>query len=111
MKPMLTEWIATIRQRVGEAFGPDTPLWLSRKMRARVTDPIKPRAITRQQYWTIVTNACKKVHLPDFAWPDFGTHSGRKTIVTQIVEDTGDITAAQHYIGHASQPSPRHPYS
>ena len=44
MKPLLTEWIGQIRARVGELFGPDTPLWLSRKMRARVTDPIKPRA-------------------------------------------------------------------
>jgi hypothetical protein len=42
------------------------------------------------------------VTLPDFDWHDFGTHSGRKTIVTQIVSDTGDITAVQHYIGHAS---------
>jgi hypothetical protein len=49
-----------------------------------------------------VVEACKKVTLPDFDWHDFGTHSGRKTIVTQIVEDTGDITAAQHYIGHTS---------
>lgn len=102
MKPLLAEWIAAIRKRVGDLFGLDTPLWLSRKMRARVTDPIKPRSITRQQYWTIITNACKKVSLPDFDWHDFGTHSGRKTIVTQIVSDTGDITAAQHYIGHAS---------
>jgi Phage integrase family len=102
MKPLLAEWIGQIRARVGEAFGPDTPLWLSRKTRARKTEAPKPRSITRQQYWTIVTNACKKVSLPDFDWHDFGTHSGRKTIVTQIVEDTGDITAAQHYIGHAS---------
>ena len=49
-----------------------------------------------------MVSACKKVSLPDFDWHDFGIHSGRKTIVTQIVESTGDITAAQHYIGHAS---------
>jgi hypothetical protein len=47
-----------------------------------------------QQYWYIIVEACKKVALPDFDSHDFGTHSGRKTIVTQIVEDTGDITAA-----------------
>jgi len=98
MKPLLQQWINAIRARVGEAFGADTPLWLSRKH----TNGGVFRAISRQQYWTIVVNACKKVHLPDFDWHDFGTHSGRKTIVTQIVEDTGDITAAQHYIGHAS---------
>jgi integrase len=98
MKPLLLEWIGQIRAKVGQAFGPDTPLWLSRKR----TKAGHYRAISRQQYWFIVVSACKKVHLPDFDWHDFGTHSGRKTIVTQIVEDTGDITAAQHYIGHAS---------
>jgi integrase len=60
------------------------------------------RAISRQQYWYLITQACRKVSLPDFDWHEFGTHSCRKTIVTQIVESTGDITAAQHYIGHAS---------
>jgi hypothetical protein len=98
MKPLLKQWLDAIRQRVGAAFGPDTPLWLSRKRGKGGTW----RAISRQQYWYIIVNACKKVCLPDFDWHDFGTHSGRKTIVTQIVEDTGDITAAQHYIGHAS---------
>jgi hypothetical protein len=98
MKPLLQQWIGQIRARVGAAFGMDMPLWLSRKR----TKAGAFKAISRQQYWTIVVNACKKVSLPDFDWHDFGTHSGRKTIVTQIVEDTGDITAAQHYIGHAS---------
>jgi hypothetical protein len=98
MKPLLQAWLDAIRQRVGASYGPDIPLWLSRK---RGKGGIW-RAISRQQYWFIVVSACKKVHLPDFDWHDFGTHSGRKTIVTQIVSDTGDITAAQHYIGHAS---------
>jgi hypothetical protein len=98
MKPLLQEWLDAIRQRVGTDYSLDTPLWLSRK---RGKGGVW-RAISRQQYWHIVVEACKKVQLPDFDWHDFGTHSGRKTIVTQIVEDTGDITAAQHYIGHAS---------
>ncbi len=102
MKPLLAEWIGQIQAKLGEGFGMDTPLWLSRKTRARKAEAPKPRSITRQQYWLIIVNACKKVVLSDFDWHDFGTHSGRKTIVTQIVEDTGDITAAQHYIGHAS---------
>jgi hypothetical protein len=42
------------------------------------------------------------VSLLDLDWHDFGMHSGRKTIVMQIVEVTGDINAAQHYIRHAS---------
>jgi integrase len=102
MKPLLQSWLDAIRATVGDQYGMDTPLWLSRKTRARKSETPKYRSISRQQYWTIVTNACKKVHLPDFDWHDFGTHSGRKTIVTQIVADTGDITAAQHYVGHAN---------
>jgi hypothetical protein len=98
MKPLVQRWLDDIRVRVGASYGADTPLWLSRKR----TKAGAWRAISRQQYWLIVVEACKKVKLPDFDWHDFGTHSGRKTIVTQIVEDTGDITAAQHYIGHAS---------
>ncbi len=98
MKPLLQAWLDAIRQRVGDVYGSTIPLWLSRK---RGKGGIW-RAISRQQYWYIVVEACKKVKLPDFDWHDFGTHSGRKTIVTQIVEDTGDITAAQHYIGHTS---------
>jgi integrase-like protein len=98
MKPLLQAWLDAIRTRVGTDYGPDIPLWLSRK---RGKGGVW-RAISRQQYWFIVVQACKKVNLPDFAWQDFGTHSGRKTIVTQIVEETHDITAAQHYIGHAS---------
>jgi ribosomal protein L32 len=98
MKPLLQAWLDAIRTRVGTDYGPDIPLWLSRK---RGKGGVW-RAISRQQYWLIVVQACKKVNLPDFDWHDFGTHSGRKTIVTQIVSDTGDITAAQHYIGHAS---------
>jgi integrase len=98
MKPPLQEWLDSIRQRVGPSYGQDIPLWLSRK---RGKGGIY-RAISRQQYWLIVVSACKRVSLPDFDWHDFGTHSGRKTIVTMIVSDTGDITAAQHYIGHAS---------
>jgi hypothetical protein len=98
MKPMLQRWLGAIRARVGDAYGPDIPLWLSRKRgKGRVW-----KAISRQQYWFIVVSACQRVSLPDFDWREFGTHSGRKTIVTQIVESTGDITAAQHYIGHAS---------
>jgi hypothetical protein len=31
MKPMLQAWLAVIRKRVGERYGPDIPLWLSRK--------------------------------------------------------------------------------
>jgi hypothetical protein len=98
MKPLLQQWLDAIHQRVGMDYGMDTPLWLSRKRGKGGTW----RAISRQQYWLIIVEACKKVALPDFDWHDFGTHSGRKTIVTQIVEETGDITAAQHYIGHAS---------
>jgi Phage integrase family len=98
MKPLLQQWLDAIRDRTGTQYGPGIPLWLSRKR----TKAGAFRAISRQQYWYIVVSACKKVILPDFDWHDFGTHSGRKTIVTQIVEDTGDITAAQHYIGHAS---------
>ncbi|MDQ3829764.1 MAG: tyrosine-type recombinase/integrase [Candidatus Tectomicrobia bacterium] len=98
MKPLLQQWLDAIRQRVGADYGLDIPLWLSRK---RGKGGVW-RAISRQQYWFIVVEACKKVTLPDFDWHDFGTHSGRKTIVTQIVEETHDITAAQHYIGHAS---------
>jgi Phage integrase family len=98
MKPLLQQWIDAVRQRMGADYGMDTPLWLSRK---RGKGGVW-RAISRQQYWLIVVEACKQVSLPGFDWHDFGTHSGRKTIVTQIVEDTGDITAAQHYIGHAS---------
>jgi hypothetical protein len=98
MKALLQPWLDAIRQRVGEQYSMNTPLWLSRKR----TKQGLWRAISRQQYWHIVVEAYKKVHLPDFDWHDFGTHSGRKTIVTQIVEDTGDITAAQQYIGHAS---------
>jgi integrase len=98
MKPLLQQWLDAIRQRVGADYGLNIPLWLSRK---RGKDGVW-RAISLQQYWFIVVEACKKVTLPDFDWHDFGTHSGRKTIVTQIVEDTADITAAQRYIGHAS---------
>jgi integrase len=98
MKPMLQAWLGVIRQRVGDSYGPDVSLWLSRE---RGKGGVW-RAISRQQYWFIVVQACKKVSLPDFDWREFGTHSGRKTIVTQIVESTGDTTAAQHYIGHAS---------
>ena len=98
MKPLLQSWLDAVKARVGETYGPDTPVWLSHK---RGTGGVW-RAICRQQYWFIVVEACKKVTLPDFDWHDFGTHSGHKTIVTQIVEDTGDITAAQHYIGHSS---------
>jgi hypothetical protein len=97
MKPLLREWIGQIRARVGELHN-EIPLWLSRKRGKGGAF----RPMSRQQYWYIIVAACKKVCLPDFDWHDFGTHSGRKTIVTQIVEDTGDITAAQHYIGHAS---------
>jgi hypothetical protein len=98
MKPMLQRWLDAIRQRVGEAYGPDVPLWLSRKRgKGGVFKPI-----SRQQYWFLIVSACQKVTLPDFDWREFGTHSGRKTIVTQIFESTGYITAAQHYIGHAS---------
>jgi hypothetical protein len=97
MKPLLQQWLDAIRQRVG-TLTPEIPLWLSRK---RGKGGVW-RAISRQQYWFIVVSAYKKVSLPNFDWHDFWTHSGRKTIVTQIVEDTGDITAAQHYIGHAS---------
>jgi hypothetical protein len=98
MQPLLQQWLDAIRQRVGADYSPEIPLWLSRKRgKGGVWRPI-----SRQQYWHIVVEACKKVSLPDFDWHDFGTHSGRKTIVTQIVADTGDITAAQHYIGHAS---------
>jgi integrase len=103
MKPLLQQWLDMIKMRVGEAYGPDIPLWLSRKQREDKKTHVKYwRAISRQQYWAIVVAACKKVNLPDFDWHDFGTHSGRKTIVTMIVEDTKDITEAQHYIGHAS---------
>jgi integrase len=98
MKPLLQTWLDAIRTRVGADYGLDIPLWLSRK---RGKGGVW-RAISRQRYWFIVVEACKKVSLPDFDWHDFGTHSGRKTIVTQIVEETHDITAAQHYIGHAS---------
>jgi integrase len=98
MKPLLQAWLDAIRTRVGTDYGSDIPLWLSRK---RGKGGVW-RSISRQQYWFIVVQACKKVNLPDFDWHDFGTHSGRKTIVTQIVEETHDITAAQHYIGHAS---------
>jgi hypothetical protein len=98
MKPMLQRWLNAIRARVGDDYGPDIPLWLSRK---RGKGGVW-KAISRQQYWYIVVEACKRVSLPDFSWTEFGTHSCRKTIVTQIVESTGDITAAQHYIGHAS---------
>jgi integrase len=98
MKPMLQQWLNDIRQRVGAQYGPDIPLWLSRK---RGKGGVW-RALSRRSYWYIIVSACQKVCLPDFDWHDFGTHSGRKTIVTQIVESTGDITAAQHYIGHAS---------
>ena len=132
---MLQQWLHNIRQRVGAQYGPDIPLWLSRK---RGKGGVW-RALSRQSYWYIIVSACQKVCLPGFDWHDFGrvlkareigrtsllrnqwdrelnkvnislqlntldfgTHSGRKTIVTQIVESTGDITAAQHYIGHAS---------
>jgi hypothetical protein len=98
MKPMLQQWLDAIRARVGEQYGPDIPLWLSRKH----GEGGLWKAISRQQYWYIAVSACKKVSLPDFDWHDVGTHSGRKTIVTQIVETTGDITAAHHYIGPAS---------
>jgi integrase len=98
MKPLRQQWLDAIKARVGDQYSPDTPLWLSRK---RGKGGVW-QAISRQQYWFIVVEACKKVKLPDFDWHDFGTHSGRNTIVTQIVEDTGDITAAQHDIGHAS---------
>ena len=98
MKPLLQAWLKAIQHRVGDAYGPETPLWLSRK---RGKGGVW-RAISRQQYWSIVVSACKKVHLPDFNWRDFGTHSGRKTVVTTIVEETGNLSAAQHYIGHAS---------
>jgi hypothetical protein len=98
MKPLLQEWLDAVRARVGDQYGPEIPLWLSRKRGKGGAW----RAISRQQYWLIVVEACKKVRLPDFDWHDFGPHSGRKTIVTPIVADTGDITAAPHYIGHAS---------
>jgi integrase len=98
MKPLLQQWLDAIRTRVGTQYGPDVPLWLSRK---RGKGGVW-RAISRQQYWFIIVSACKKVSLPDFNWRDFGTHSGRKTVVTTIIEETQDITAAQHFIGHAS---------
>jgi hypothetical protein len=98
MKPLLQQWLDAIKFRVSDQYGPDTLLWLSRK---RGKGGVW-RTISRQQFWCIVVEACKKVKLPNFDWHDFGTHSGRKTIVTQIVEDTGDITAAPHDIGHAS---------
>ncbi len=81
MKPLLQTWLDAIRTRVGADYGLDIPLWLSRK---RGKGGVW-RAISRQQYWFIVVEACKKVSLPDFDWHDFGTHNGRKTIVTQIV--------------------------
>ena len=81
MKPLLQTWLDAIRTRVGADYGLDIPLWLSRK---RGKSGVW-RAISRQQYWFIVVEACKKVSLPDFDWHDFGTHNGRKTIVTQIV--------------------------
>ena len=56
MKPLLLAWMGQIRARVGEAFGMDTPLWLSRK---RGKGGVY-RAISRQQYWFIVVEACKK---------------------------------------------------
>jgi hypothetical protein len=37
------------------------------------------------------------VSLLDLDWHDFETHSGRKTIVMQIVKDSGDNTAAQRF--------------
>lgn len=98
MKPLLQQWLDAILRRVDADYSLDIPLWLSRK---RGKGGVW-KAISRQQYWHIVVEARKKVRLPDFDRHDFGTHSGPKAIATQIVKDTGDITAAEHYIGHAS---------
>ncbi len=98
MKALLQAWLDAVRARVGADYGPDTPLWLSRK---RGKGGVW-RAISRQQYWQFLIDACKRVALPEFNWRNFGTHSGRKSCVSSIVEATGDITAAQHYIGHKS---------
>jgi integrase len=98
MKPLLKTWLNAIKARVGADYGPNTPLWLSRK---RGKGGVW-QAISRQMYWQLIVDACKRVELPEFNWRNFGMHSGRKTVVTTIVEETGDITAAQHFIGHAS---------
>lgn len=78
MKPLLAEWIGQIHARLGKAFSMDTPLWLSRKMRARKSEAPKPRPISRQMYWHIIVSACKRVSLPDFDWHDFGDTQRQK---------------------------------
>jgi integrase len=95
MKSYLSAWLKELRERVGE-LTPDLYLWLSRK---RHTDGTW-RALSRQSFWFIITQACKlaESRLPNFRWTDYGSHSCRKTVACGF----DDIEEAQHFIGHKS---------
>jgi integrase len=60
------------------------------------------KAISRQQHWHIIVEACKvaETKLEGFSHQDFGSHSARKTVVTVLTDSTGDILIASRYIGH-----------
>jgi integrase len=97
MRPYLLAWLKELWARVGE-LTPDMPLWLSRKR----TQAGAWKAISRQQHWHIIVEACKvaETKLEGFSHQDFGSHSARKTVVTVLTDSTGDILIASRYIGH-----------
>jgi integrase len=99
MRPYLEAWLKELMARVGE-LTLDLPLWLSRKR----TKAGVWKAISRQQHWLIIINACKLAEdrIKGFSYKDFGSHSARKTVVTVLTDSTGNILDASRYIGHKS---------
>jgi integrase len=99
MRPYLLAWLKELTARVG-TLTPEIPLWLSRKRTTAGTW----KAISRQQHWHLIVQACKlaETQLKGFSHKDFGSHSCRKTVVTILTDSTGNILDASRYIGHKS---------
>jgi integrase len=103
VRQAIEAWIPVLTGLCGGVLDPDTPVFFSRKRRARKEDTPVFRAMSRQQVYIVVTELYAKAGLVRDDGKALANHTLRKTFAMRIYESSGhDIFLTSKAIGHAS---------
>ena len=103
VRQAIAAWIPVLTELCGGILDPETPIFLSRKRRAKKSEIPCPRAMSRQQAYIVVTRLYAEAGLVRNDGKALANHTLRKTFAMRIYEASGhDIFLTSRAIGHAS---------